>query len=106
MIEATLRKAPAIPSPASIEPYVHALVVHEYEVTRVLEGTYPENTIIVAHWAIRDRKVLPDARRQAGATERLTVERFDAHPELEGERVISAGDTPKLPLYYSVSGAK
>ena len=100
VVETRLVKSPAIPSPESIEPYRHALVVHEYEVVRVMEGSYGEGRILVAHWVIRDRKVLPNARRPAGSTQRLTVERFDAHPELEGERLISASDTPKLPLYY------
>ena len=102
VVEARLLKTPAIPTPASIEPYRHALVVHEYEVTKVVEGTYADKTLIAAHWVIRDGKVLPDARRQAGSTATLTLERFDAHPELEVERVISASDTPKLPLYYVV----
>lgn len=102
IVEARLAKTPSIPTPASIEPYRHALVVHEYDVTRVVEGAYSEKRIIVAHWVIRDGKVLPDARRQAGATATLTLERFDAHPELEGERVISASDTPKGTLYYAV----
>jgi hypothetical protein len=102
VVEARLLKTPTIPSPASIEPYRHALVVHEYEVTRVVEGSLGEKRLIAAHWAIRDGKVLPDAHRQAGATGTLTLERFDAHPELEGERVISASDIPKGTLYYVV----
>lgn len=101
VVEAKLVKTPTIPTPQSIQPYRHALVVHEYEVTRVVEGRYGDKRIIVAHWAIRDGRVLPDARRQAGAPVRLTVERFDAHPELEGERLISASDVPKLTLYYA-----
>lgn len=102
VVEARLLKAPAIPTPQSIQPYRNALVVHQYEVVKVVEGTYTEKPLIVAHWAIRDGQVLPDARRAAGATTKLTLERFDAHPELEGERVISASDTPKLPLYLAV----
>jgi hypothetical protein len=102
IIEARFVKAAPVPSPASIEPYRHALLVHEYEVSRVVEGTYTGDRILVAQWVIRDRQVLPDARRQPGSTHRLTVERFDAHPELEGERLISASDTPKLPVYYQV----
>ena len=102
VVEARLLKSPTIPTPESIQPYRHALVVHEYEISRVVEGTYGEKRINVAHWVIRDGKVLPDARREAGATARLALERFDAHPELEGERLISASDTPRLPLYYAV----
>ena len=59
--------------------------------------------MLIAHWVIRDRKVLPDARRQPGSSHHLVVERNDAHPELEGERLISASDAPQLPLYYEVA---
>ena len=102
VVEVKLLKTPTVPSPESIEPYRHALLVHEYQVTRVAEGSYNGDTILVAQWVIRDRKVLPDARKPAGSIHRLTVERFDAHPELEGERVISASDTPKLRVYYAL----
>jgi len=78
-------------------------VVNTYEVTSVAEGTYSGKTILVAQWAIRDRQVLPNARRVAGSQHRMTLERYDAHPELEGERLISAGDASDLPLYYDVS---
>jgi hypothetical protein len=102
VVDVRLVKSPAIPSPASIEPYRHALLVHEYQVARVVEGKYEGDRILVSEWVIRDRKVLPNAHKQAGSTHRLTVEPFDAHPELEGERVISASDTPKLRLYYAL----
>jgi hypothetical protein len=102
VIDARLTRAPQVPSPDAILPYRNALLVHEYEVKRVVEGTYEGARILVAQWVIRDRQVLPDARRAPGSAHRLTVERFEAHPELEGERLISPGDAPKLPLYYEV----
>ena len=40
--------------------------------------------------------------RLAGAAFTLTVERYDAHPELEGERLISDGPASRLPVYYDV----
>ena len=106
VVDARLIKAAPVPSPASIEPYRHALLVHEYEVTRVVQGTHDGTRLLVAHWVIRDSQVLPDGRRQPGSTHHLTVERFDAHPELEGERVISASDTPKGTLHYAVEGRR
>ena len=95
-------KAPGIPSPDAILPYRNALLVHEYEVTRVVEGQYEDERVLIAHWVIRDRKVLPDARRPPGSSHRLVVERYDAHPELEGERLISPSNAPQLPLYLEV----
>ena len=102
VVEVRLAHAGPIPSPASILPYRHALVVNAYDVVSVVEGQYAQKTIHVAQWAIRDGKVLPEATRTRGATTRLTVERYDAHPELEGERLITDIGTSDLPLYYEI----
>ena len=71
----------------------------------VVQGTYAEKEIQIAQWAIRDSKVLPGRARAAGAAFTLTVERYDAHPELEGERLISDSEASSLPLYYDVGRA-
>jgi len=105
VVRARLTKAGAIPTPQAIAPYQHALVVNTYEILEVSSGTYSGKTVLVAQWAIRDRRVLPDARKTTGSEHRLTLERYDAHPELEGERLISASDSPDLPLYYEVTTA-
>ncbi len=100
VVEARLTTAGIIPSPQSILPYRHALVVSAYEVVRVLEGQYAEPTVLVAQWAIRESRVLSTARRTPGAAFRLTLEPYDAHPELEGERLVMDTDDATLPLYY------
>jgi hypothetical protein len=92
--------AGAIPDPQAILPYRHALVVSVYEVTRLLEGQYDGGPLLVAQWAIRDGRVLADAARPAGQQARLTIERFAAHPELEGERLVQGPDLPDRPLFY------
>ena len=102
VVEARLTHAGPIPTPQSILPYRHALVVNEYEILQVAEGQYPEKKLQVAQWAIRDGKVLSDAKKPGGATVRLSVERYDAHPELEGERLISDLGASSLPLYYEI----
>jgi hypothetical protein len=102
VVEARLTHAGPVPTPQSILPYRHALVVNEYEVLKVVEGQYSANRIQVAQWAIRDSKVLGDAARSVGATARLAAERYDAHPELEGERLITDLAASQLPLYYAV----
>jgi hypothetical protein len=102
VVTGRLSHAGPIPTPQSILPYRHALVVNEYEVVGVTSGTYAEKKIQVAQWAIRDGKVLPEARKAAGATATLTVERYDAHPELEGERLITDLGGASMPLYYEI----
>jgi hypothetical protein len=103
VVSQRLTRPGPIPTPESILPYRSAMVVNEYEIVQVLEGTYPERTIQIAQWAIRDGRVLAEARGRAGAASTMTVERYDAHPELEGERLISQGQSSHLPLYYGVS---
>lgn len=104
VVEARLAATSAIPTPRSIAPYRHALVVNIYDVVKVVEGDYKTPKILVAQWAIRDARVLDEARQRiVGSTTRLRLERYDAHPELEGERVIAGSNLPDLPLYYDVA---
>ena len=101
VLNVRLTRPGPIPAPESILPYRNALVVSEYEILNVLEGTYAEPRIHIAQWAIRDSRVLSSARRSAGSAFTLTLERYDAHPELEGERLITNIDSG-LPLYYDI----
>jgi hypothetical protein len=102
VVNVRLVQAGPIPNPQAILPYRHALVVNEYEIIDVARGSYAERRIQIAQWAIRDSRVLPEARKNAGAAFTLTVDRYDAHAELEGERLISATKPSSLPLYYDV----
>jgi hypothetical protein len=107
VVDARLASATMIPAPRSLAPYRNALVVNVYEITKLVEGEYKDRRILVAQWAIRDARVLDEARQRAeGSTARLTLERYDAHPELEGERVIAASGGPDLPLYYDVASRR
>lgn len=92
-----------VPDPESILPYRHALVVSEYEILDVIHGSTSARRILIAQWAIRDSRVLAEARRSVGTAYTLTTDRYDAHPELEGERLIRGNDPPDLPLYYDVT---
>lgn len=102
VLNVRLTRATTIPNPQTILPYRHALVVNEYEVMDVIQGKYAPTTIRIAQWVIRDSKVLPDAKRLAGSGFTLTVEPYDAHPELEGERLVSEVGESTLPLYYDI----
>jgi hypothetical protein len=102
VVEARLARAGPVPSPEAIAPYRHALVVNEYEVVKVLEGTLADSRIAVAQWAIRDRRVLSDARRTPGARYTLALERYDARPELEGERLVADRDVASTALFYDL----
>jgi hypothetical protein len=103
VVDVNLTRSGPIPSPEAILPYRHALVVNDYDIVSVIDGAYGEKQIRIAQWAIRDGRVMSSARKAAGSRHRLTVERYDAHPELEGERLITASDPAGRPVYYEVS---
>jgi hypothetical protein len=104
VLDARLATAGIVPEPASIAPYRHALVVNTYDVVKVVEGQATTHQLLVAEWAIRDARVL-EHTRTVGEVRRLTVERYDAHPELEGERLIQGPSAARALLYYAIPSA-
>jgi len=94
-----LHETTEIPAPEAIGAYRRALVVNSYQVDQVVSGQYPKKKIMVAEWAILDRKIVkqyPDPI----AAEQLIVEKFNDHPELEGERQMMDIFEPDLEIYY------
>ena len=92
-----------IPAAEDLGAYQRALVVNRYRVVKPVQGTYSEKEILVAQWAVLDRTVLPETKEfTVGRTAELRVERFDQHPELEGERLMMDMFDPDLELYYQV----
>jgi hypothetical protein len=102
VVNVRLTRPGPIPTPQAILPYRNALVVNEYRILDVTTGTYAEREIPIAQWVIRNGRALAQARKIAGAAFTLTVERYDTHAELEGERLISDSKASSLPLYYDV----
>lgn len=97
-----LEPAP-VPAPREILPYRRALVVVRYRILEVVAGRYEGEIVEAAHWAILDGQVLPGAVRRPGARFRLVLEPYDAHPELEGERLTFGPGAVPIDLYYDVS---
>ena len=113
---ATVRARLVTTSPApgldQISPYREALVVSEYEVLEVVSGTLVSGKpdlgkpgwgrIRVAHWAILDAERLALNDRPVGAVYRLSLQPFDANPQLAslylGQADAIDGD---LPLFHS-----
>jgi hypothetical protein len=104
VVEARVVDVGAVPTPESIAPYRNALVVNRYEIVTLIEGQSSQQQLDVAEWAIRDARVLQDGGKVIGQVHRLTLERYEAHPELEGERLIQGSGISRVPLYYHVSG--
>ncbi len=98
-----LIEASSVPSPDALGAYRRALVVNRYQIEGRLQGGYREKEILVAQWAVLDRRVLPETKEfTVGNTTEMRVEKFDQHPELEGERLMMDMFDPDLELYYQV----
>ncbi len=69
VVNVRLTRPGPIPTPQAILPYRHALVVNEYEIVSVLEGTYARADPI-AQWAIRDGRVLAERAQDGGRASR------------------------------------
>lgn len=90
VLEGKLVATTAMPALGDIAPYRRGLVLYTYEVAKVISGRCKEKRIQVAHWAILDEKVLKSlAAKVKERTYRLTLERYDDHPQLQGERLIT-----------------
>ncbi len=103
MVNVRLTRPGPIPTPQAILPYRHALVVNEYESWTSSQGRMRSARFRSPSGRFATAACSPQARKMAGAAFTLTVERYDAHPELEGERLISGSEASSLPLYYDVS---
>jgi len=82
-VQATLLAITETPRPIEIAPYREALVVYEYEVAQVMQGTLKPGRIRVALFGILNGQVMTAAQLKVGDTSRLVLEAFADHPELE-----------------------
>jgi hypothetical protein len=92
------------PPVEAITPYRRALVINRYRVTEASDPALVNQTVQVAEWALLDAKIPTSyARAKPGEVREMNLEPYDAHPQLESERL--ASDIPSLEeeVYYSVS---
>ena len=89
-------------TPGDISPYHRCLAEYTYDVIKVLKGKCDSKKILVDHWVILDDKVLPNTRK-IGKSYRLTLEPFNAHPQLESERRSIDTQDFDLPCYYDLT---
>jgi hypothetical protein len=95
------------PPPESIAPYRRALVINRYKIKEAKDSHLVDQTVQVAEWALLDAKI-PSTYAQAKPSQvlELELEPYEAHPQLESERL--ASDMPSLDedIYYSVSSGR
>ena len=103
-VHAKLIAKSKVPDPNQMAPYRNALIVNEYSVDKVLNGTYAGKTIRVAQWGMLNLKPTPLAAQAPGASVKLVLENFADHDELVPELI---SDTLKenfdLNLYTDVN---
>ena len=102
VVDARVKRATPVPTPRSIAPYKHGLLAMDYEIVELIEGTYEHPTLVATHWVIRDGATIDGAERSLDETYRLTLELYDDHPELEGQRLVLDTREFSLPLYYDI----
>lgn len=105
VVDVRVRQQVAPPTPESIAPYREGLLALEYDVVQVVEGELDPPVVAVAHWIIRDARLVSGAVRRAGERLRLTLHPYDARPELEGKRLVFETGDLTLPLFYDVASA-
>lgn len=98
----TLLDVTEIPAPESIGAYRRALVVNSYSVDDIVQGNYDQDRILVAEWAVLDREIVKEYA-DLSKTEKLVLDKFDDHPELEGERQMMDIFEPDLDMYYRLN---
>lgn len=90
-----------MPTLEEISPYRRALVVESWRVERVLAGTLAPGEIRVARWALVDGRIAASATQAPGTRARLTLEPFEAQPQLES--LYLSDDAPTAaPLWADV----
>lgn len=99
VLDGTLEQTTEIPAPDALGAYRRALVVNTYTVDRIERGEYGQERVLVAEWAVLDRTPIK-TYEPAGRPERLVLEKFADHPELEGERQMMDVFEPDLEMYY------
>lgn len=101
-VEARLVSTSEPPTLLEISPYREALVVHEWRVEEVLEGTYDRDRLRVAHWAILDGEDQPPAGWSPGRRATLELTPWASNPQLESVYLQDTLEPAwELPLYYA-----
>ena len=78
--------------------YRNALACYEYKVVRVLEGTYPQDRLRVAHVVMRNRQLRPEINWSPGRREILTLVPLASYPDTEKLEALDELPEAALPL--------
>jgi hypothetical protein len=105
VVDATLTGRTQSADPKAIAPYRRCLSVNRFAVAKVIAGRCEEKVLDVAQWSVLDARVVSGYEKlEKGRTYRLTLERWEDHPEQESERMMT-GDVEDVdvPLFLDVT---
>ncbi len=96
IVEATVQQVSRMPTVREIAPYRSAVLYVRYGVDRLVDGEYQPESIIVAHWAIRDGQPTDADKIKPGQKVLLTCSPLEGHDELRGIPRSQDADDPAL----------
>jgi hypothetical protein len=77
-IEATITHISKVPAQQELGVYQNVLTAIRYRVDKVVQGECGEKSLVLIHWAIRDRKPVEAAGYKVGQKQRIVCEPYDA----------------------------
>lgn len=95
VVKAEVVATSRMPEPQRVT-YKDALIFTKYKVLSVENGEYKEKEILVAQWAMKDKKILPSAQKRVGQVETLSLEPLAKRKQLES--VMRSDDTEAYDL--------
>ena len=102
VIDATIVATSKVPTIKQIAPYKAALTYIRYKLDKVVGGDYDKGHIVVVHWVIQNRKHTAVAAWKPGMRQRLTVDLFDAHADLQKITKTQDADDFELVPYWAL----
>jgi hypothetical protein len=102
VLVATIEEASKVPSPEAIAPYTNVVTFIRYRVDEIVSGDYDAERIVVAHWGMRQAVLTPAASWRPGVRQRLAVDLFDSHEELQQFVQAREADDFELAPYWAL----
>ncbi|UCC32084.1 MAG: hypothetical protein JSU86_07345 [Phycisphaerales bacterium] len=99
-VAAVLLRKVSIPEP---KLYPQTLVAYEYELRTPSVESFKVVRFLVVHWGALNGAIQTEVRDlHVGRTYRMTLERFDDHPQLRTIKLVTQRVALDLPLFYTI----
>lgn len=102
VVTASIEAVSKVPTAQQIAPYRDAVTYIVYKAGTVIDGKYEDERIVVVHWGMKNAKHTAAASWKPGRKQKLTLDLFDAHKELQGITAAQDADEPELIPYWAL----